>query len=193
MDFSQWWDNLILIEKIYWIFAFPSSLAFLIILAFTFLGGSADMDGGDADADIDGDDGIGFQFFTIKNLVAFFAIFSWTGLACIDSGYPNFITIVISVVSGLIMMTIMASIFYFMGKLTESGTMDLTNAIGKLGEIYLTVPAKRSGFGKVQINVQGSLRELQAMTDDDVNLTQGMVIEVVNVIDDHILLVRKSG
>ena len=74
------------LEHVYWLFAVPSTIIFLIYMIITFAAG-ADVDGdfGDADADVDGDAGIGFQFFSLKNLVGFFTIFSWAGLACIDA------------------------------------------------------------------------------------------------------------
>jgi hypothetical protein len=66
-------------------------------------------------------------------------------------------------ICGFLMMVLMASLFYFMSKLAESGTLKMKNAIGKLGEVYLMIPASRGGMGKVQLNVQGSLRTLDAI------------------------------
>ena len=87
----------------------------------------------------------------------------------------------------------MASLFYFMSKLAESGTLNMKNAVGKLGEVYLVVPGNRGGMGKVQLNVQGSLRTLDAITDDTENISTSSIIEVLEVIDDQILLVKKQG
>lgn len=190
---ASWWEQLILLEKIFWGFAIPSTLIFIIILISTFIGGSdADMDAGSADADIDGDAGIGFQFFTLKNLVGFFTIFSWTGIACLDSGMTETASMIISVIAGLFMMVAMASLFYFMGKLTDDGTLRMKNAVGKTGDVYLLIPANRSGFGKVNIMVQGAMRELRAMTDENFELSQGTIVVVQEVIDENILLVSKS-
>ena len=101
-------------------------------------------------------------------------------------------TLVISIVCGLLMMVIMASIFYFLGKLTESGTLDLQNAINGVGEVYLPLSGNRGNIGKVQIKIQGSLRELEALTDDESDLPTGSVIQVVDVINDSILVVKKA-
>jgi ABC-type multidrug transport system fused ATPase/permease subunit len=92
--------------------------------------------------------GIDFQFLTLKNLIAFFTIFGWAGIASLDAGLSAFVTVIVSTMAGLIMMTIMASIAYFMGKLTDDGTLKLQNAIGKTASVYLTIPAKRGGAGK---------------------------------------------
>ncbi len=146
----------------------------------------------DADASIEGDEGIGFQFISIKSLVSFFTIMAWSGIACINAGLENYITIIISIGCGLLMMVIMASLYYFMGKMTENGTLNINNSTGKLGETYLVIPAKRDGFGKVQIKVQGALRTLDAITDDEENIKTSSIIKVLDVIDDHILLVTKN-
>lgn len=192
MDFMNW-SEITTFEKTFWILALVSSLFFLGLMVMTFLGGDTDTDAGGADADVDADAGIGFQFLTIKNLMGFFTIFSWTGLACIDSGFETGSTLTVAFIAGFIMMTLMAAVFYMMSKLAASGTLQMDNAVGKLGEVYLKVPANRGGFGKVQLKVQGSLRELEAMTDDEVDIASPTIVEVKRVIDDSILLVTKSG
>ena len=193
LDFNDWWAETETLGRIYWMIALPSSLFFVIILVTTFIAGDVDGEVGDVDADIEGDGGIGFQFFTLKNLVGFFTIFAWTGIACIDAGCSTATTVGASAVSGLVMMTIMASIFHFMGKLSDDGTLLMQNAVGGIGEVYLTIQPKRNGFGKVQINVQGSIRTLQAMTDDEAELATGTVVRVKEIINDQILLVTKEG
>ena len=160
----------------------------------TFFGGDVDDASdlsGHTDVDIDGDSGIGFQFITLKNLIGFFTIFSWVGIACINAGFSTPVIIVVSIFSGVLMMVMMASIYYFMSKLSESGTLKINNSIGKQGEVYLFIPAKRSGKGKVNINVQGSYREFDAVTDEEEEIQRGSLITVVDVIESNILLVRR--
>lgn len=189
-DFPTWWDSLQTIEKIYWTIAFPATLFFFIQLIVTFISGDVDHDfDHDFDADMDGGS---FHPFTFKNMVAFFTLFAWSGLASIEGGFSLAVTLFISTVSGLIMMVIMAFLFYYISKFTHSGTLDMNNAIGRTGDVYLTIPAKKSGMGKVQINVQGQLRTLNAMTDDLEDIKTGAVIEVDDVVNDNILVVHKA-
>ena len=49
----------------------------------------------DIDTEFDTDTGIGFHFVSLKNLVAFFTIFGWVGIACIQADLGKAITIVI--------------------------------------------------------------------------------------------------
>ena len=193
MDFSlsEWWDSLATLEQIYWGFAIPSTLIFVVQTLMTFIGADLDTDGG-ADFEVEMDDGAGFQFFTLKNFIGFFTIFSWTGIACLDSDFGLGLTLIISVGAGVLMMGLMGTIFYYFSRLTDSGTMSIRNAIGKIGEVYLPVQAKRANIGRVSIKVQGSLRELEAITDDTKDLPMGTVIEVTDVIGDNVLLITKS-
>jgi len=191
LDINSWWAAKELFEQIYWAFAIPSTLLFLIILVMTFMGGDITATG-DADAAIEGDDGVGFQFFTLKGLISFFTLFAWSGLACIEAGLNPSLTVIISIICGLMMMFILASIFYLMSKLSESGTLRLKYAINGVGEVYLPIKAGRNGMGKIQINVQGAVRTLQALSDDEADLPVGTMVKVTEIINDQILLVTKN-
>ncbi len=190
-DFPGWWDALELLEKIYWGIAIPFTIFFLLQLLLTLFGGDIPEDGG-ADFDVETDDGIGFQFFTLKNIVAFFTIFAWAGIACLDSGLSNGVSMVISFISGIAMMGVMGSLFYFLGKATESGTLQMKNAVGAVGEVYLEIKPQRGNIGQIQVQVQGTLRTLEALTDDKENLPQGTVVSVSEIANNNILIVTKS-
>jgi membrane protein implicated in regulation of membrane protease activity len=184
-------------QQAYWIIAIVGSIIFIVIFIMTILGGDADTDLDadiDADADFDVDDGgIGFQFFSFKNIMAFFTIFGWSGLSCIDNGLSKTTTLIVSSIAGLLMMLLVSLMFYWLYKMVQSGTLKMKNAIGAIGEVYLTIGANRSKMGKVQIKVQGALRELEALTDADEDLKTGTVIKVVDIISAELLLVEKSS
>lgn len=174
-------------EQTYWLVAMAGSFVLLIVLIMTFVGG--DVDSG-IDADSMDDGGAGFQFFTFKNFVSFFTMFGWVGVICIGSGYSQGLTLLLATIAGLIMMLATSSLFYFMSKLSESGTLVIANAVGEIGEVYLPIGASRSNIGKIQIKVQGSLRELDALTDEAQDLKTGVVVQVVSVISSELLLVK---
>jgi len=146
---NTWFEALSGFEKIYWIVAGISSIIFIILLIMTLIGGEIE-DLGDVDTEIDGDTGIDFQFLSFKNLMGFFTLFGWSGIACIQNGAPNWV-----------------------------------------GEVYLTIGSKRSKMGKVQVKVQNGLRDLDALTDDQTDLTQGTVVKVIDVTNTGILIVKQ--
>ena len=187
---KEFFEGMSTLEQTYWGFALLGSVVFLIIFILTFIGGGdADMDADASDFEAD-DGGVGFQFFTFKNIVAFFTIFGWTGVTCIDNDLSTGLTLILSVIAGLLMMVLTSSLFFWMHKLAESGTLKMKNAIGVIGEVYLPIGAKRSKMGKVQIKVQGSLRELEAITDNEEELKTGTMVKVTEIVSAELLLVE---
>lgn len=187
-NFATWWDALSLPLKFYWAIAVPFTLFFLLQLVWSVFGGS-DVPDDTPDAEVTGDAGIPFQFFTIKNLIGFFTIFGWAGVAATDAGASTGVALIVASSSGLVMMTIMAALFYFLAKANADGTMKFEHAVGATGEVYLTIPGKRNGTGKVQVNVKGILRTLDAMTDEEQDIPSGKLIKVTLVLSNNLLIV----
>lgn len=198
----DWWSDIPAFQKAFWYFAIPFTTLFIIQTILTFLGlgesGGLDFDDGSVgdNIDFDGDDGFQFEsgssfpIFTVRNFIVFFTVFGWTGITATTSGFGNIITIILAVLLGLTVMFIVAGIFYFMSKMTESGNLKIINAIGKMGEVYLFIPEKRTGVGKVHIKVQGAVREIDAVTDGE-RISTGATIVVTEIVDNRMLLVEE--
>lgn len=187
---GTWWGELSTVLKIYWGIAIPFSIFFLLQLVLSFMGAESPDDV--PDAEIEADHGFAFQFLTLKNLVGFFTIFGWTGIACTEAGYSQGLTLLLASLAGLMMVGLMAGLFYLMTRGGADGTMKMSHAIGQVGEIYLAIPPKRSAMGKIQVNVDGSLRTLDAMTDDEQALATGQLAKVVEIVNQNILLVTSK-
>jgi len=188
-SFGSWWEGLSLVLKIYWALAVPFTVFFVLQLIMSFIG--VDSPDDLPDAEIEADHGIGFQFFTLKNLVGFFTIFGWAGIASIQSGASVTTSMIVASLAGLAMMTIMAGLFYMLMKASADGTMKIEKAIGEVGEVYLTIQSKRGALGKVQIKVSGALRTLDAMTDDESDIQTGKMVTVSKVINNILLVTSK--
>lgn len=190
---TEWWNSIPGPEKIYWYFAFPFTALFIVqtVLVFIGMGDSGDLGDGEFDEHAFEDTSSPFHLLTIRNFIIFFTVFAWTGIIASKSGMNRFLAVVVSIVSGLIVAAIISSIFYFMMKLTENGGMDLKNAVNCVGEVYLIIPAKRKGTGKVTITLQGVSTELDAVTDGR-ELPTGSKVKVVGVVDNRVLLVEKN-
>jgi hypothetical protein len=188
-EFIQWFLQLEGFELILWCIALLFSLLFFIQTVISFFIGGAD-----GDIDDMGDDGHGdaSQFFTIRNMIAFFTMFGWSGLAAYKSGIPNAWVIVIAVSSGVLMVALLLFIMSRANRLRQSGTLQMKNAVSQIGETYLRIPAQRNGIGKVQVQVQGRLVELEAMTDDNEDIATGRPIKVVSTLNERILLVTSQ-
>jgi hypothetical protein len=185
-DLYEWWKNLEGFELILWSIAILFSFLFLLQTIISFFTGG---DHGDFDAD--GHD-FGSQFFTVKNLIAFFTMFGWAGLAAYKGGVGNLFVIVIALAAGSLLVLVMYLLMRESSRLRYSGTLEMKNAINKIGETYLRIPASRSGMGKVQVQVQGRLMELDAMTDDGEDIATGRPIQVINILNNQVLLVTSN-
>ena len=73
-----------------------------------------------------------------------------------------------------------------------SGTMDIRNALGCGGRIYLTVPEMRRGQGKVNVTVQGQLREFECVTDMENTIPTGAEVTVIGISGGDTLIVTKK-
>ncbi len=220
MFIIEWWNELGLALQIFYCVAIPASLVLIIQTVMMFVGMGNDGDASDADgvgeapdsieADVPDDvgDGVfgedsvsdvvdsagleGLRIFTVRGIVAFFVMFGWVGVAMLEAGAHLALTIPVAVVCGFAMMVAIAFLFRAAMKLRSNGNTDNRNAIGTSGKVYLTVPPARSGSGKVQIMLQGSLVEREAVTDETEEIPTGTEIVVVGVSGQVELLVKRK-
>jgi hypothetical protein len=192
---TQWWENLPAFERIFWYFAIPFTLVFSMQLVLTFMGSNGHdsaIDGHDSfEINHDADFLAGFRLFTLRNFIIFFTGFGWAGIFAVHAGFNQFFSVFFAFLTGLILMFTVAGMFYLMTKLTQSGNISLTNAMNASGRVYLLIPGRRSGLGQVQLSVQGSVREVEAMTDEE-PIPTGTPVTVTEVVNDEILIVKKS-
>jgi hypothetical protein len=192
LDLSTWWQSMPGFEKIFWVIALVFTLLFLIQTILSFAGGDGSETFGDADDAVSHDGGMDSGFFTIKNMIAFFTIFGWTGIALIRGNVNKTLTIGIALAAGILVVLMMMLLFRSMARLRQSGTLQIKNAVGAVAETYLFIPPSRGGFGKVHVKVQGSLHELQAITDDEQQIATGKLVKIVDVVNDSVLLVTSK-
>ena len=67
-----------------------------------------------------------------------------------------------------------------LSRLNASGTVQIGNAAGLNGTVYLKVPGNNGGIGKVTIDIQGRSMECAAVTDGD-EIATGARVKVVSV------------
>ena len=189
---SEWWSALDLFMKILWGIAIATSLIFIIETILTFIGIDHDMD-----TDFDMSDGsfegdTSMNLYTFRNLVNFLLGMSWTAILLKESITSIALLMVISVVAGALLVAAVMWMFRWLSTMQQSGNIDVFKcAVGCQGKVYLTIPAARSGAGKVQITINETVREYDALTDSDEAIKTGTPIKVVEVLDPSTLLVEE--
>ncbi|MBQ1398189.1 MAG: hypothetical protein IIY89_06820, partial [Clostridia bacterium] len=93
-------------------------------------------------------------------------------------------------IAGSLALLMVAWFFKWAASLNENGTLQMESAVGKVGEVYITVPPEMSGTGKVNVIIQGRMTEAEAMTDCDRPLKYGEPVEVVDMAVGNVFKVR---
>lgn len=63
----------------------------------------------------------------------------------------------------------------------SEGTLHIENALGETGRVYLSIPGRQTGAGKVTVTVQGRSTQFRAMTPED-DLASGTPVLVTGVL-----------
>ncbi|MEN8907041.1 MAG: hypothetical protein ABF289_13865 [Clostridiales bacterium] len=192
---TTWWNDLSFLQQVFYIIAIPSTLVLILQMILVLFG--MDSHDFDVDASVDTDVNIGdiasFKFFSIQGLVAFFTMFGWTGVIVSGTKIGWLLIIVISTCVGSISMFLIALLLFGMNKLQSSGTFDYKEAIGSNGKVYIPIPKKREGLGKVHLSVFSRMIEADAVTDYEEDIKTGTYIRIIDVIDNNVMLVEKSN
>lgn len=180
-------------EKFYLYVAVPASIILVIQTIMTFLGLSEEIDVDfNGDGDVSSEGGTGLTILSVRNLIAFFTFFGWSGLWMLSTDLEEIWIIVFSILVGLCFLFLSAGLFYGVSKMQSSGNLIMKNAIGLIGDVYIPIPAGRNGSGKVMLKVQGSLRELEACTDDTEIIPRGIQVKVINCVNESKLVVTRD-
>ncbi|MEW6363074.1 MAG: hypothetical protein AB1714_00390 [Acidobacteriota bacterium] len=154
---------------------------------------------GGHDADVQVDDGGGdvhhddadtsFKILTLQGLTAFFVMFGLVGVALHKQSHVGAtLSIIGGLVAGSASVYLIGRLTAFMKRLQSSGTIDVLNAIGQEGTVYLTIPA--AGVGRVQVVVQDRLGEYDAMSLNKVEIKTGEPVRVA-MVKGEMLIVEK--
>lgn len=183
-------DHLDPLLRMFWLIAIPVSLIFIIQTIMTFAGASA-ADGMNADIpdSYDGGD-MPFQLFSLRNLINFLLGFSWTGISFYSAISNQILLIIAALAVGILFIYLFFAVIKQFQKLAEDNSFKIASTLHKSAEVYLTIPARKSGKGKIMISVNGAFHELNAMTENE-TIPTGQTVKVVNIESGNVLIVEK--
>lgn len=185
----DWYVSLPLLAQIFWACALLGSLIFIIQMILTLVG----IDSSDMEVDFDGPDtldlGGGMSLFSIRALVNFLVGFGWTGVSLRGMISSNVVLILVSVGVGLFFAWIIKLLWDKLRHLEHNGAFKTEDAVGLTASVYIPIPPSRSGTGKIQVSIGGSVQELNAVTDCADKLKTGQLVKVESVINGSTLVV----
>lgn len=218
MDMLAWWYGLTLVQQIFACIAIAATAILLVQSLLLLLGvgfgtdadhpdldfddSSSDMDGGHLelqelhemhmgeDAPVhDADAHSGLTLFTVRGVVAFFAVGGWTGLL-LTKYMGNVFAILIAFAAGNAALVGIALLFRSAYRLQDKGNLELSNALGKTAKVYLTIPPAGQGQGKITLLLQERLVELDAAAKGPRQIPTGALVRVCDVLDSDSVLVE---
>ena len=156
------------------------------------VGQEVDVHGDTGDHSVDhGGGSVFFRMLSARAMVSAVTFFGWSGLAATSSGLTELRAFSVAFGAGLLAMYLVAWLLHTLTRLHAEGNVQITQAIGATGTVYLSIPGNREGIGKVHVNVQHRTMEYNAVTSD-AKLPTGMPIVVVGIADGETLEVRPA-
>lgn len=176
--------------QIFWGSAIISTVIMLIQTILSLIG----MSDLDLEVGVDGglDDCSGADLFTIKNIVNFFVGFGWAGVSFRSYIESDLLLVLISLLVGVCFVIIFIIIFKQLMKLESNSAVGADACVGRTADVYLRIPANRSGKGKIQLSLNGAAREFDAVTDESEPIPSGAVVTVQEVVGKSLLLVKRN-
>lgn len=195
LSINNWWFHLSGAEQVFWAIAVIFTILFTIQFVISLIGLDFDSDmevsdGGHVDMHGDYDIDPSFTLFSVRSIIAFFTFFGWVGVIALSNDVTLVMSLVLATVSGLIAMFFVAIILFQLVKLSEVGTVRIDEALGKYAEVYIPIPENNKGKGRVTVDFENKLMELDAVTDGPA-LATNTIVYVFKVFENNTLLVRE--
>ena len=189
--FSDWWNNLQLVEQVLYCIAVPASLILIIQTVMMLLGlgeggeginpsDTSGLDLPDVDFDVSVDTDVSLDGADLSNH---------------DISNPSDISawaaLILAAVLGFLAMLLVAKIIQWSSKLAQNGTFNMKNLLGESGTVYIPIPPKGTGMGKISISCGERFLEFDAMSEGEETLSTGAAVRVVDIVSGSTLVVEK--
>lgn len=127
----------------------------------------------------DADHGDAFvKYFTFKTIVAFITFFGLAGLACEWSNLPRTTSFGVALGAGAAALFAVGWLMQGLSRLHSAGNLELENAVGCAAQVYLRIPARGTGSGKITVTFQGRTVELSAVTSGP-EIATGSAVKII--------------
>ena len=133
-----------------------------------------------------------FKLLSVRSITAFGMLFGWAGVLYSRQESPPAGNLVIaySLVWGFVGMLIVSAIFYFLMRMTETGTRRLATCVGQRGLVYMDIPA--GGTGQVKTIVSGTVSFVPSRAVGGEPLKAGTPVVVKRLLDSATIEVEKA-
>lgn len=141
------------------------------------------LDGAEGGFELDGTESA-FGFLSIRGISAFLTFFGLAGWGGTAQGWPTWVTAVVALLSGFLIMALVAWIFSLQKHLYSEGNLNPETVVGQTGQVYLRIPANARGKGKITVSIQERSEQFEASTPAgyDRELPTGSEVRITRMI-----------
>jgi hypothetical protein len=123
----------------------------------------------------------GMSLLSVRSVAAFLACFGLVGFGGTRGGWGTAATLGAAFAAGGLALVLVGYLFASVKKLGAQGNVDPANAVGRAARVYLRIPGKGAGKGKITIALQGRTVEYHASTSGE-EIPTGREVRVVRQI-----------
>lgn len=114
------------------------------------------------------------------------------GISFASTVETQWLLVILAIGCGCLFVVLFIFLFRQLMKIQSNSAVGIEACVGQIADVYLRIPAARSGRGKIQICIQGAAREINAVTDDlDEILTGGTVRVLEKFNEDTVVVTQK--
>ena len=169
--------------------ALVGGILFVLYFFLLMIGGIAtDVFDGLFGIDVDMGADASFKALTFQGIMAFLMFFGLAGLYVTKSGGGPSPAILAGAIAGGASMYFTGKLFELFVNLQQDGTVELSEAIGSKGQVYLRISDE--GVGQVTVEVNEAQRTFNAKSEDGTGIATGDFIEVVDTIGEVLVVKR---
>lgn len=151
-----------------------------------------DVHTGDVDTgDVDVHDGHGvadhgstslFGIISFRTVVAALTFFGLAGMTSLSGGVTSVPSLVVALGAGVLAMWIVHRLMRLLYSLGQDKTVRIERSVGARGTVYVPIPPKKQGTGKIQLRLQDRIVECIALTAGPERLPTGAKVVVTEVV-----------
>jgi hypothetical protein len=131
-----------------------------------------------------------FAVISVRTLVAAVTFFGLAGLASMEAGQGARTSVLVGVAAGAAAMYSVHWLMMLVFRMGQDNTVRIERSVGLRATVYVPIPPRSSGAGKIHLKLQNRIVEYQAMTDEPEKLRTGTRVIVVDVVSSNTVKVE---
>ena len=131
-----------------------------------------------------------FSMFSLLSILAFFMGAGWMGLTCrVNWDMGSMSSAIAAAGFGFVLMLLASGLMALTRSLNQGVEYDLETAVGHTASVYMSIPEKGEGRGKIKVTVSGRLKEMDAISTGP-RIPEFKSVRVISVRDDGTFVVE---